>query len=120
VVVSGWHGLPFERPIQRLRETVEIVRVVLARKRLVYEGQIFKLDGGIRLVSEPIRSWVPIYLVALSPHGLRLTGEIADGWLGAFFSPSQYTEIFEPHLQRGWPGEVRMLGQCRFASTTGW
>jgi F420-dependent oxidoreductase-like protein len=100
-VVSGWHGVPFERVPKRLRETVDIVRLVLARRRLVYEGKVFRLDGGIKLVDAPLRPSIPIYLAALGQQALRLTGEIADGWLGAFVSPRRYGEVFAPHLRGG-------------------
>jgi F420-dependent oxidoreductase-like protein len=100
-VVQGWHGAPFEGALQRLREAVEIVRMILRRERLVHEGRVFTLTGGIKLVSEPVRSRVPIYLATLTPGGLRLTGEIADGWLGAFLSPAQYAEVLAPALQEG-------------------
>ena len=100
-VVSGWHGVPFERIPQRLRETVDIIRLVLARRRLAYEGKIFRLDGGIKLVDEPVRPSIPIYLATLGPQALRVTGEIADGWLGTFFSPRRYSEVFAPYLRSG-------------------
>jgi F420-dependent oxidoreductase-like protein len=100
-LVSGWHGVPFAGATQRLRETVDIVRLVLARERLVYAGQVFRLDKGMRLAGEPVRPALPIYLATLSPRGLRLTGEVADGWLAAFFSPRRYPQVFHPHLQRG-------------------
>ncbi len=100
-VVSGWHGVPFEHIPQRLRETVDIIRLVLARRRLTYEGKIFRLDGGIKLVDEPVRPSIPIYLATLGPQALRLTGEIADGWLGTFFSPRRYSGVFAPYLRSG-------------------
>jgi len=100
-LVQGWHGVPFEQAVQRLRETVEIVRTVLRRERLVHEGEVFKLRGGIKLVDEPVRPRVPIYLATLTPAGLRLTGEVADGWLGAFVSPAHYAESLGQDLQKG-------------------
>jgi F420-dependent oxidoreductase-like protein len=100
-LVQGWHGVPFERAIQRLQETVEIVRTVLRRERLVHEGEVFKLRGGIKLVEEPVRSRVPVYLATLTPAGLRLTGEVADGWLGAFVSPAHYARSLGHDLQKG-------------------
>src|SRR5438105_8829134 len=50
-VISGWHGVPFERGVRRMRETVEIVRMVLRRERVRYEGEIFKLDMGLKLIT---------------------------------------------------------------------
>ncbi len=80
-VVAGWHGLPFDRPLQRMRETVEIVRQVVRRQPLRFEGEIFRLSQGLKLLSHPLRDRIPIYLATLTPAGLRLTGELADGWM---------------------------------------
>lgn len=97
-VIQGWHGVPFQSGAQRLRETVEIVRLVVARERVRYDGQVFQLDGGLKLVDYPVRPAVEIYLASLTPAGLRLTAEVADGWLAAFISPSHYRTVFQPHL----------------------
>jgi F420-dependent oxidoreductase-like protein len=100
-VVEGWHGVPFERGIRRLRETIEIVRVILRRERLVYEGQVFHVDGGLKLVTHPIREEIPIYLATLTPAGVALAGELADGWLPVFFSPRHYETAIRPRLAEG-------------------
>ena len=46
-VITGWHGMRFDRPLQRMRETVEIVRRVLRQERLGFEGEIFTLNQGL-------------------------------------------------------------------------
>jgi F420-dependent oxidoreductase-like protein len=102
-LVERWHGVPFDQPQQRLREAVEIVRLVLHGQRLEYDGKVFKLSGRIKFAVNPLRTNVPIYLATLSPRGLRMTGEIADGWLGAFFSPRHYAAVLQPELQVGMP-----------------
>jgi F420-dependent oxidoreductase-like protein len=100
-VVEGWHGVPFERGVRRMRETMDIVRRVLRRERLVYEGEIFHLDMGLRLITHPDRDRVPIYLATLTPSGVALAGELADGWLPVFFSPGHYATVLRPELERG-------------------
>src|ERR1700680_4745248 len=57
-VITGWHGMPFDRPLLRMRETVAIVRQVLRRDRLLYEGQVFHLDRGLKLLAHPVRAAV--------------------------------------------------------------
>jgi F420-dependent oxidoreductase-like protein len=99
-VVAGWHGVPFDRPLQRLRETVAIVRQVLRRERLHFTGEVFTLDQGLKLIAHPLRAEVPIYLATLTPGGLRLTGEVADGWIPTLFSP-QHVDVFKPYLEEG-------------------
>ncbi|HXH09185.1 MAG TPA: LLM class flavin-dependent oxidoreductase [Alphaproteobacteria bacterium] len=80
IVIENWHGVPFERPLRRTREYIEIIRLVLSGERVNYKGEIFQLKG-FRLPFAPPRSSVPIYVASLGPQNLRLTGELADGWL---------------------------------------
>jgi F420-dependent oxidoreductase-like protein len=92
-VSEGWHGVPFDRPLTRTREYVEIVRMALRGEPVRYAGDFFSLplpgrEGKtLRLAIKPVRPQVPIYLAALGPRNLALAGEIADGWLAVFFSP---------------------------------
>jgi F420-dependent oxidoreductase-like protein len=99
-VVSGWHGMAFDRPLLRMRETIAIVRQVLRRVRLIFEGEVFRLDKGLKLLARPVRDTVPIYLATLTPGGLRLTGELADGWIPTLFSPD-HMDLFRPELAAG-------------------
>jgi F420-dependent oxidoreductase-like protein len=92
-VIEGWHGVPFARPIQRTRETIDIVRAAMAGEKVSYDGEIFQLPlpGGegraLRSAAPPAS--VPIHIASLGPANLRLTGELADGWIGnSFFCPT--------------------------------
>jgi F420-dependent oxidoreductase-like protein len=100
-VVQGWHGVPFERGVRRLRETIEIVRTILKRDRLSYEGEIFHMDMGLKLITHPVRDEIPIYLATLTPAGIALAGEMADGWIPVFFSPRHWESVLRPELARG-------------------
>lgn len=90
-VMEGWHGVRFERPVQRTRETIEIVRQLTAGGRSGFEGELYTLPlpGGpgrsIRSSAPPAS--VPVYVASLGPANLRMTGELADGWLGTSFMP---------------------------------
>ena len=92
-VSEGWHGVPFKAPLARTREYVEIIRLALSRQRVAYDGEHFKLPlpGGpgkkLQLTVHPIREHIPIYIAAVGPKNLELTGRIADGWLAVFLSP---------------------------------
>jgi F420-dependent oxidoreductase-like protein len=92
-VVEGWHGVPFRRGIRRMRETTDVVRRVLRRERLDYDGEIFQLRGNLKLITHPVRSEIPIYLATLTPSGVELAGEIADGWLPTLFSPRHHLGV---------------------------
>jgi F420-dependent oxidoreductase-like protein len=100
-VIEGWHGIPFERGVRRMRETAEIVRIILRRERLDYEGEIFHLHGNLKIVTHPERGRIPIYLATLTPTGVELAGEIADGWLPVFFSPAHFDTALRPSLSKG-------------------
>ena len=114
-VIEGWHGIRFERPVQRLRETVEIVRRVARGERLAYKGKIYELPlpGGegkaLRSGAKP-QPDIPIYLATLSPKSLEMTGEIADGWLGTSFMP-EHARVFFDHLEAGAVRAGRSLAQ---------
>jgi F420-dependent oxidoreductase-like protein len=108
-VVEGWHGVRFERGVRRLRETMEVVRTVLRRERLVYEGEVFRLPMGLKLITHPVRDRIPIYLATLTPAGIALAGEMADGWLPVFFSPTHFETSFRPLLEKGAARSGRQL-----------
>jgi F420-dependent oxidoreductase-like protein len=99
-VITGWHGIPFDRPLLRMRETVDVVRRVLRREPLRFEGEVFQLTQGLKLLAKPIRAEVPIFLATLTPGGLRLTAEIADGWIPTLFSPEN-SQVFHSDLEAG-------------------
>jgi F420-dependent oxidoreductase-like protein len=100
-VAEGWHGQRFPKQLQRTREYVEIVRKALARERLEFEGEQYRLplpDGPgkpLKLMIGTIQKRIPIYIAAIGPKNTQLTGEIADGWLPTFFSPEHVGEFRE-------------------------
>jgi F420-dependent oxidoreductase-like protein len=99
-VMEGWHGVPFDRPLRRTRETIEIIRMITGGERLDYDGQLYRLplagsdSRAIRSRMPPMH--VPIYVAALGPANLRLTGELADGWIGTAFLPETADVFLEP------------------------
>ena len=103
-VMEGWHGVRFDPPLTRLRETVDVVRMALRGERVSYAGKVYQLPlpGGegraLRLALEPCA--VPIYLATLGPRSLELTGAIADGWIASSFMPD-YAETFFAPMRRG-------------------
>jgi F420-dependent oxidoreductase-like protein len=105
-VSEGWHGVRFDKPLTRTREYVEIVRMALARETVRHEGQFWTLplpDGpgkALRLAVRPAREKIPLYLAAIGPKNLELTGEIADGWLAIFYAPEHAGELMG-HIEKG-------------------
>jgi F420-dependent oxidoreductase-like protein len=103
-VIEGWHGIRFDRPVTRLRETIDIVRRAVRGERVAFKGQVYELplpDGeGKALRSSASPRQVPIYLATLSPRSLEMTGEIADGWLGTSFMP-EHARVFFDSIEVG-------------------
>jgi len=99
-VMEGWHGVRFDKPVRRTRETIEIIRRVTAGERLEYHGDVYDLplpdsEGhSIRSLMPPTH--VPIYVASLGPANLRLTGALADGWIGNSFFPESADVFFAP------------------------
>jgi len=111
-VIEGWHGIPYDRPIGRTREVVEICRKVWARSEpLVHEGRNYSLplptDQGtglgkpLKIITHPPRPDIPIFLASLGPKNVELTAEIADGWLPVMFVPERASMVWGDDLARG-------------------
>jgi F420-dependent oxidoreductase-like protein len=103
-VMEGWHGVPFRSPLATTRETIEIVRRVARGDRLTHDGEVYRvpLPGGrgrgLRSSMSPVA--IPMYVAALGPRNLELTGELADGWIGNVFVPER-AGAFLAHLEAG-------------------
>jgi F420-dependent oxidoreductase-like protein len=105
-VMEGLHGIPFARPLARTRETVEIVRRALDGDKISYSGNEFRIplpdgDAVPMRLSARAEHDIPIYLATLSPAMLRLTGQIADGWLGTSFVPEAAADAYFRYLDEG-------------------
>jgi F420-dependent oxidoreductase-like protein len=111
-VMEGWHGVRFDAPLARTRETIEIVRAVASGGRLEHHGRAYQLplpDGPGRALRSPLGPVpLPIYVAALGPRNLELTGELADGWIGNTFIPEQ-ASVFTGPLAAGAASAGRQL-----------
>jgi F420-dependent oxidoreductase-like protein len=113
-VMEGWHGVRFRKPVETTRETIEIVRMVSRGERLEHPGEIYPLplpDSSGAAVMPLVRPrYVPVYVAAMGPRNLRLTGEMADGWLGNAFIP-EAAEVFLGPLREGAERAGRTLAE---------
>ncbi|OBG05581.1 LLM class F420-dependent oxidoreductase [Mycolicibacter sinensis] len=108
-VVEGFHGVPFDAPLGRTREVVEICRAVWRRERVSYAGKHYQLPlpGGtglgkpLQLINHPVRERIPISIAALGPKNVALTAEIADGWQPVFYYPECAAEVWGEALRAG-------------------
>ena len=108
-VIEGWHGQPFGRPIARTREYIEIIRNILAREApLRHDGRHYQIPltgEGSTGLGKPLKSIMhgdpsmQIYTAAITPAGLRVSGEVADGGFPIYMDPSQFGIIGDPLRQ---------------------
>lgn len=87
-VIEDFHGAAFAKPLTRLKETIQIIRLLLAGESLDFTGECFQLRR-FKLGFQPLRADLPIYVAALTPKSLHQLGELADGWLPTHWARTQ-------------------------------
>jgi F420-dependent oxidoreductase-like protein len=107
LVIEDFHGEKFAKPLTRMREYIDIVRKAARGERLDHDGEFFHTKR-FQLRFPPFRANLPIYIAALSPPSLRLTGELADGWLPIFLAPARMAAAVV-ELKAGAEGAGRTL-----------
>jgi F420-dependent oxidoreductase-like protein len=112
-VIEGWHGVPYDAPVGRTRELVDICRMVWRREVLEYHGKHYTLplEGGassgprlgkpLKLINHPVRMRIPIVIAALGPKNVELAAEIAEGWQPIFYLPEKAGLAWDEPLQAG-------------------
>jgi F420-dependent oxidoreductase-like protein len=105
-VSEGWHGVRFGKQLARTRDYIAVIRAVLAREKVAYEGETLTLplpDGpgkALKLTISPVQERIPIYLAAVGPKNTTLAAELADGWLPFLFAPENIGD-FKPLMEEG-------------------
>ncbi len=121
-VIEGFHGVPYTAPVGRIREVIEICRMVWRRERVQYAGKHYEIplpqDRGtglgkpLKLINHPVRDEIPIAVASLGPASVAMTAEIADAWLPAFYMAEGADAIWGDALRRGYakrdPGRGRL------------
>lgn len=119
-VMEGFHGVPFDAPMGRTREVVDICRQVWRREKVNYDGKHYQiplpagrgtgLGKSLRLINHPVRETIPITIAALGPKNVELTAEIAEGWQPVFFYPEKADEVWGDALRAGYAKRDPALG----------
>lgn len=94
-IIEGWHGLAFEKPVTRTRETMALLRTMLAGEKTGFEGEVLRSRGYRQGVTE-----IPIYLAALRSRMLETAAEIGDGVILNLYPRSALPKIIE-HIHAG-------------------
>ncbi|MGI9606079.1 MAG: LLM class F420-dependent oxidoreductase, partial [Acidimicrobiales bacterium] len=120
-VIEGWHGVPYDRPLGRTREVVDICRKVWRRERLEHQGRNYQMplpaDQGtglgkpLKLINTPLREDIPIVIASIGEKNVEMTAEIANGWLPVFFHPEKARDAWGPALDAGMAKRDPALGE---------
>ncbi|WP_231123593.1 LLM class flavin-dependent oxidoreductase [Nocardioides sambongensis] len=110
-MIEGFHGLPYDRPLTRTRELIQVLRMGLRREPLEFSGKTIQvplaegeglgLGKPLKLLNKPERADVPIWVAALGDKNVAMTAEVADGWLPFLFYPEKAGEVWGDPLARG-------------------
>ena len=124
-VIEGFHGLPYDKPLGRTREIIEIIRMGLRREPLVKDG-IFKiplpegqglgLGKPLKLLNKPERSSIPLWVAALGDKNVQMTAEVADGWLPFLFHPDKAKDVWGDALAAGTAKRSAELGPLEISA----
>ncbi|KPM54033.1 LLM class F420-dependent oxidoreductase [Frankia sp. CcI49] len=110
-VIEGFHGVPYDAPLGRTREVVEICRAVWRREKVEYSGRYYTLplppERGtglgkpLKIINRPVRERIPVLLAAIGPKNVAMAAEIAEGWEPFFFHPEKAREVWGEALADG-------------------
>jgi F420-dependent oxidoreductase-like protein len=127
-VIEGWHGVPFNAPIGRTREIIDVCRKVWKREApLVHEGTYYNmplkagegtgLGKALKIIAHPVRPAIPIWVAALGEKNVTMTAEVADGWIPMLFVPERARDVWGSSLDAGLAKRDPALGPLEI--TTG-
>jgi F420-dependent oxidoreductase-like protein len=109
-VIEGWHGVPYNKPLERTREIMDICRRAWRREVVTNDG-LYKLPlppglgtglgKPLKMVTHPVRASIPIWVASLGPKNVQMTAEVADGWLPTMYMPDKADQVWGEALAKG-------------------
>src|SRR5262249_8130208 len=110
-VIEGFHGVPYDAPIGRTREVIDICRQVWRRETLRHQGKHYTiplppeqgtgLGKPLKLINQPVRERIPILVAALGPKNVELAAEVAEAWEPVFYYPEKAAQVWAAPLASG-------------------
>jgi F420-dependent oxidoreductase-like protein len=127
-VIEGFHGVKYDAPVGRARETAEICRMIWRRERTEYNGKYYKLpfskeDGGtglgkpLKIINHPVRDRIPMLLAAIGPKNVELAAELFEEWQPIFLHPEHLKSVFGESLAKGNAKRDPALGELGISAT---
>ncbi|MGB1728202.1 MAG: LLM class flavin-dependent oxidoreductase, partial [Ilumatobacteraceae bacterium] len=125
-VVEGFHGVPYEKPMPRIRDYIEVCRMVWRRERVEFDGSVLTvplpagegtgLGKPLKLINHPVREDIPIYWASLMGLSVKATAKLANGWLPIFFDPDRFDAVWGEDLRAGLAERDPALGQLEISA----
>lgn len=126
-VIEGFHGVPYEKPMVRIREYIEACRMIWKREeKFNYQGQTVKaplpegegtgLGKPLKIINHPVRSDIPIWWASLMGLSVTATAQHADGWLPIFFDPEKFHDVWGDELKAGLAKRDPSLGKLQISA----
>jgi len=125
-VVEGFHGVAYDRPLTRIRETIEVMRAVWRREVIDYHGKTIDiplpagrgtgLGKPLKLINHPVRESIPVWWASLQPASVAATAEVADGWIPINFLPGKADKVWGDALRKGRAKRSPALGPLQILS----
>jgi F420-dependent oxidoreductase-like protein len=125
-VIEGFHGVPYDKPMPRIRDYINVCRMVWRREPVVYDGAAIQipLPAGqgtglakpLKLINHPVRSEIPIFWASLMGRSVSATAQLADGWLPIFFDPEKFHTVWGDELKAGVAKRDASLGTLQISA----
>ncbi|MHB8682619.1 MAG: LLM class F420-dependent oxidoreductase [Acidimicrobiales bacterium] len=124
-VIEGWHGVAYDRPLERTREIIDICRKVWRREVVTNdglykiplpEGQGTGLGKPLKLINHSVRERIPIWVASMGPKNVEMTAAVADGWFPFLFLPERAKEVWGDSLAAGAAQRAPELGTLEIAA----
>ena len=125
-VIEGFHGVPYEKPMPRIRDYINVCRMTMKREKVIYdgptvqvplpEGQGTGMGKALKLINHPVRDTVPIFWASLMGLSVKNTAEHADGWIPIFFDPEKYHNVWGDDIKAGTAKRDASLGPLQISA----
>jgi F420-dependent oxidoreductase-like protein len=125
-VIEGFHGVPYEHPMPRIREYIDVCRMVWRRDPVVYDGSVVQiplpegqgtgLGKPLKLINHPKRADIPVFWASLMGRSVAETARHADGWLPVFFDPEHYADVWGDDIRGGVAERDPALGPLQISA----
>lgn len=125
-VVEGFHGVPYDKPMVRIKEYIEACRMIWRREVFEYHGKTIEaplppgqgtgLGKALKLINHPVRADIPIWWASLMGLSVTATAQYANGWLPIFFDPDKFQQVWGDELAKGLAQRDPALGPLEISA----